>query len=191
MSTLTHSATSQQASHDEPSHYSLRETVLKSAVAHTVSYFLVGWLASSWLDYGQWFAESRLHCFMRPISDPMVMAGPLFQPLRGALFGAVFYGIRASGLRSSRGWLTMWLLLVALGIVNTFGPTAGSIEGVVFTTLSWSDHVRGLPEVVLQSLLLSLLVFYWLRAPQTRWWNRTLGAAFVASIALPILGLLA
>jgi hypothetical protein len=88
---------------DECSPVSFRAIVLKSVVAHTVTYFAIGWLASSWLEYGRWFAESRLHCFMRPISDPMVMAGPLFRPLRGALFGAVFYGLRELCFRSARG----------------------------------------------------------------------------------------
>jgi hypothetical protein len=167
------------------------ETVVKSAVAHTVTYFAVGWAASSWLDYGSWFAESTLSCFMRPVTDSWVMAGPLFQPLRGALFGAVFYTFAEATLRRDRGWLALWWLLVVLGVLNTFGPAPGSIEGLVYTTLSWSEHLRGLPEVVVQSLLLSLTVFHWLRARRPRRWNWALGTAFGVAVALPTLGLLA
>jgi hypothetical protein len=185
-----HAASSSASRADEQT-FTLRETVLKSVVAHTVTYLSVGWLALIWLGYGQWFAESKLHCFMRPVSDQLVMAGPLFQPLRGALFGLVFYVLRSSSLSRKRGWLIMWMVLVVLGILNTFGPTPGSIEGLVYTTLTWRDHLRGLPEVVLQSLLLSLTVFYWLRTSRPRWWNRTLGTTFIAAICLPLLGLLA
>jgi hypothetical protein len=170
---------------------SLWEIVLKSALAHSVTYFLVGVVASLWLDYEHWFAESRLHCFMRPMSEPLVMAGPLFQPLRGALFGAAFYVLKEPLLHRQQGWLSMWLVLVVLGIVNTFGPTAGSLEGMIYTTLSWRDHMRGLPEVIVQSLLLSLSIFHWLKSSRPRRWNWTLGAAFVVVMALPVLGLLA
>jgi hypothetical protein len=31
---------------------------------------------------------------MRPMTDPLVIAGPLFQPLRGLVFALVFYPLR-------------------------------------------------------------------------------------------------
>jgi len=58
----------------------LLEVVLKTAVAHTVTYFLVGLVAFFWFDYARLFAETELRFLMRPVSDPMVAAGPLFQP---------------------------------------------------------------------------------------------------------------
>ena len=72
----------------------LLETVVKTIVTHTVTYFIMGLLASTILDYTRFFAESSLNLMMRQTNDPWVMVGPLFQPIRGILFGIVFYLLR-------------------------------------------------------------------------------------------------
>jgi hypothetical protein len=164
--------------------------ILKTVAAHTITYFVMGLLASTILDYGAFFAESSLNVMMRPTSDPMVMAGPLFQPIRGVLFGIVFYLLREPFFGKKRGWLVMWLTLVVLGILGTFGPAPGSLEGMFFTIFPLWVHLRGLPEVLLQSLFLSLLLFYWVNHPEKRWLNWALGILFFILLALPILGLL-
>jgi hypothetical protein len=118
------------------------------------------------------------------------MAGPLFQPVRGLLFGVVFYLLREPLFGRRRGWLVLWVTLVVLGILGTFGPTPGSLEGLVYTVLPPWLHLRGLPEVLLQSLFLSLLVSYWVNHPDKRWLDRVLGTAFVLALLLPSLGLM-
>ena len=84
----------------------------------------------------------------------------------------------------------MWLTLVVLGIIGTFGPTPGSLEGMLFTIFPLWVHLRGLPEVLLQSLFLSLLLFYWVNHPEKRWLNWVLGITFFILMLFPILGLL-
>jgi hypothetical protein len=59
---------------------------------------------------------------MRPTSDRWVMAGPLFQPVRGVVFALAFYPFRDVLFAERGGWLRMWWLLVALG---TFGLLPG------------------------------------------------------------------
>ena len=85
------------------------------------------------LDYTHFFAESSLNLMMRQTNDPWVMVGPLFQPIRGILFGIVFYLLREPFFGKKNGWLVMWTVLVAVGIIGTFGPTPGSIEGMIYT----------------------------------------------------------
>ncbi len=164
---------------------------VKTLVTHTVTYFIVGLLASLLLDYARFFSESSLYLIMRPTSDPWVMAGPLFQPVRGILFGIVFYLLREPFFGKRNGWLIMWLVLVVVGIIGTFGPTPGSLEGMIYTVFPLSVHLRSLPELLLQSLFLSLLLFYWVNHPEKRWLNWVMGIAFVIVMALPLLGLLA
>ena len=89
---------------------------------HTVTYFVAGVLAFTLLDYGTALAESPLNGLLRSPDDPLVMAGPLFQPVRGLLFGAVFYLLRDQYFGKQYGWLTMWVILVVIGMVSTFGP---------------------------------------------------------------------
>ncbi len=169
---------------------SLSMTVVKTAVTHSVTYFIMGLLASTLLDYRSLFAESALNLTMRQLNDPWVMAGPLLQPLRGVVFGLVFYLLREPFFARKNGWILMWITLVALGIFGTFGPTPGSFEGMIYTTLPLPVHLTGLPEVLLQSLFLSWLLYYWVNHPQQKWLTWMIGIAFVLVIALPLLGFL-
>lgn len=172
--------------------YSLGNITLKAVVVHTVTYFLVGLLAMTLFHYEDQFNEGILGELMRSIDDPVVAAGPLVQPLRGALFGLVFYLLREPVFNRRDGWLRAWATLVIVGIIAPFGPAPGSIEGLIYTTLPISTQLSGgMLEVLLQSLLLSTLLFYWVKHPQKTWLNWTLGIAFTLSLLLPILGLLA
>ena len=133
----------------------LTELVLKSAVVHTGSYFVIGATALFVFNYAGSFASGELQSFMRPTSDPLVMAGPLFQPIRGALFGLVFFLLRDTLYTRPNGWLIGWAMLAIVGIINTFGPPPGSIEGAIYTKFSWQAMVQpSMIEVYSQSLAL-------------------------------------
>jgi len=167
---------------------SLAELVVKAAIVHTGTYFVAGFIALNLFNYAGRFADEGLRLLMRPVGDPWVTAGLLFQPLRGALFGLCFYAIRSVAFAAPRGWLTMWLLLVVVGIIAPFGPAPGSIEGLIYTRLPLSAQLNpGFVEVLAQSLLLSLGLFYWVRLPSNRWlgWGLSLlaAAAILASLA--------
>ena len=160
----------------------------RTVVSHTLTYFLMGALAAHFLNYAAVMA--RPESGMRPITSPWVMAGPLFQPLRGLVFALVFYPLRGALFGRKRGWLLMAWMLIALGILSTFGPASGSIEGMVYTPQSIGSQLRGWLEVVPQAILLSALLCYWVNHPGKKWLNWALGAAFGVAMALPVLGLL-
>lgn len=115
------------------------------------------------------------------------MAGPLLQPLRGLIFALVFYPLRSVPFGRKNGWLLMGWMFVALGILSTFGPASGSIEVLVYTTMPALLQLRSWLEVILQALLLSALLCYWVNHPGKKWMNPTLGALFFIAMALPIL----
>src|ERR1700690_1756991 len=127
----------------------------KTIVSHTLTYFIMGVLAAYFLNYAA--LMSRPESGMRPITDPWVMAGPLFQPLRGVIFALVFYPLRDCLFGKKYGWLLMGWILIALGILSTFGAASGSIEGMVYTPLPIRIQLRGWLEVVPQALLPSAL----------------------------------
>lgn len=168
----------------------LATLLVKTVVVHTVTYFLMGILAATFLNYTERFARPELICWMRPTTDPMVMAGVLFQPLRGIIFALVFFPLREQLFGKRNGWLLLWWLLVALGILATFGPAPGSIEGLVYTVIPWTDQLLGWLEVVPQAFLLSLGLWLWVRAGEKWWLNWLLGTLFGIILLLPILGLL-
>jgi hypothetical protein len=166
------------------------DVTLKAVVAHTVTYFAVGLLAFTLFDYSARFAEPALSTLMRQTDEPIVAAGPLLQPIRGLLFGVVFYLLRIAIFRERDGWLRMWIMLVFVGIFSTFGPTPGSIEGLIYTTLPIRGQLAGLSEVLLQSLLLSVITFAWVRSPDRRWLTWLMVILFVIALLLPAMGLI-
>jgi len=161
----------------------------RTIVAHTISYGLVGSLAFTFLNYPEEFARPELACWMRQTSDPVVMAGLLFQPIRGLVFALVFYPLRELLFTGKHGWLLMWWTLVGLGILSTFGPAPGSIEGMVFTTIPIRSQLTGWLEIVPQALLFSGILCYWVGHPKKRWLNWTLSSVLVLFLFLVVLGL--
>ena len=170
---------------------SLSSLTAKTVVVHTVTYFVAGILAYTLGGYEKTFSQPPLSYFMRPTSDRWVMAGPLFQPVRGVIFALAFYPLRSVLFSERRGWLILWWLLLALGVLSTFGPAPGSVEGMIYTIIPPVTQMLGLWEVLLQSFLLSFLLFYWVNHPEKRWLSWTMGSAFCIVIILPLLGLLA
>src|SRR6266545_7023423 len=114
---------------DEPKErrLSLSPLTLKTVAVHTITYFVAGVLAYTLGGYERAFSEPPLSYFMRPTSDPLVTAGPLFQPVRGVIFASALYPLRNVLFAERRGWLILWWLLLALGVLSTFGPSPGSV----------------------------------------------------------------
>lgn len=156
-------------------------------IAHTLTYMVMGVLAAHFLNYAAIFG--RPDSGFRNITDPWVMAGPLFQPLRGLVFALVFYPLRGCLFGRKNGWLLMGWILIAIGILSTFGTAYGSIEGLIYTTMPIRLQLLGWLEVVPQALLLSALLCYWVNHPK-KWLNWLLGVIFLIAMAMPVLGLL-
>ncbi len=167
----------------------LGELAVKTAIVHMVTYFLMGILAFNLLGYTDRFQLPYMACWMRPTDSPVVTAGVLFQPIRGLIFALAFYPLREILFGRKNGWLIMAGLLVGLGIFSTFGPTPGSVEGLVYTVIPVTDQLLGWLEVVPQALLLSFILFQWVRHPQVRWLNWLLGIFSLLVVAMAVLGL--
>ncbi len=168
---------------------SFADLSVKTVVVHTATYFVMGLLAMEFLDYAHQFAQPGLQTYMRPVSDPLVAAGPLFQPIRGILFAIVFYPLKDILFNSKNGWAIMWLMLVVLGVLSTFGPSPGSIEGVIYTSRPLALQVFGLPEVILQSLFLSSILCYWIAHPGKKRLAWAMWILFASAIAASVLGI--
>ena len=91
--------------------FSLSSIISKTTLIHTVTYFVIGVLSFLFLDYGARYADPSVAVALRQTDHPLVTAGPLFQILRGFLFGIVFYALRDVFFSKPRGWLTLWLMV--------------------------------------------------------------------------------
>jgi len=161
---------------------------IKTIVVHTVTYFIMGLLALSFLEYKTAFAEPITREYMRQVDDPIVALGPALQFIRGILFAIAFYPLREILFGRRNGWLIMWLLLVTLGILSTFAAAPGSVEGLLYTKMSISLQISGWLEVVTQALLLSAILYYWVNHSEKKWIAWVLGIIYLLVIASSILG---
>lgn len=169
----------------------LLEVMTKTIVIHTITYFLVGLVAYFIFDYSTRFSDPALASLMRPTNHPLVQAGIIFQPIRGILFGYIFYRLQNVFFNDEKGYWTLWFTLIVVGIISTFGTAPGSIEGLIYTQMKLSGMWQGLSEVLLQSFLLSYLTWYWVNYPEKKWMGRAFFATFVVALLIPALGLVA
>lgn len=149
--------------------------------SHMISYFIMGIIASIFLDYQKAFETPPLSYFMRPIDSPWVAAGPMLQVIRGLIFSVVLWIFKDNFLFKKYGWLKLWGLLVGLSILSTTGPAPGSIEGMIYTKIPMVDQIRGYIEVVPQTMLFSIFLFYWYRTPKKIW--NILSVTFIIIVA--------
>jgi len=176
---------------------SFRSILYRTVISHTVTYFATGVVASILLSYATRMIRPDVAPIIRPITDPILIASPLFQPVRAALLAIVFYLLRdvlfsdGTEHRNRKGWLIMWCTLVVIGILTPFSASWGGIEGMIFFNLPVRDHVAGWPEVFAQTLVLSVILTYWVDHPKSKRLQVILGVGFILTMSLPILALLA
>jgi len=162
--------------------------IFKTIIVHTLTYFIVGLLAYRFFNYKTFIADSASN--MRPTTHPFVRAGVLFQPIRGFLFGIVFYLLSNVLFLQANGWLIMWVMLVVVGIFSPFAPAPASIEGFIYTQTHKGKSWLGLLEILLQSFLLSFITYYWVNHPTYFLLSWMLSVIFILALVLPIIGLL-
>jgi hypothetical protein len=170
--------------------YSFSSITIKTAVVHTVTYFLVGLLSFALLDYSAKYADPIVSNLMRQTDHPLVAAGPALQLLRGFLLGIVFFLLRDLVFPKKYGWLTMWLVLVIVGILAPFAAAPSSIEGMLYTVLPMWFHFTNFPEIFIQSGLLAWLTWYWVNHPEKKWLSWALWILVVIIVLLSTLGAL-
>lgn len=163
---------------------SFKRFSFRVTTCHVVTYFVAGILSFTLFDYRTLFEASPI---LRPLGSDWVAAGPSLQVIRGIIFALVLYPFRQVFLSEPGGWLRLWGLFLGLAIFSTAAPAPGSVEGLIYTKLPLANHFRGLPEVVLQTLALSVLVVLWHRRPH-RAWNVVMGVLTTVVILMSLAG---
>lgn len=169
---------------------SFRSILYRTIVSHTVTYFVTGIVASILLGYATRMIQPDVAPIIRKITDPVLIASPLFQPIRAALLAIVFYLLRDILFSNRKGWLIMWCMLIVIGILTPFSASWGGIEGMIFFNLPLWDHVVGWPEVFIQTLMLSVTLTYWTDHPKSYRLQVILLVGFILTMLLPVIALL-
>ncbi len=167
-----------------------RSILYRTVVTHTVTYFATGIVAAGLLGYATRMTRPDVAPIIRAITDPILIATPLFQPLRAALLAIVFFLLREALFGKRRSWLILWCTLVVLGVLTPFSASWGGIEGMIFFNLPLWDHLAGWPEVLSQTLLLSVILTYWIDHPKSKRLGIILLGGFMLTMLLPMIALL-
>ena len=136
----------------------------KVTIAHVVTYFVAGLIAFYLLHNEYMYYYMEIMGF-RPVDEINGLMLILGQIIRGLLLGIVIWLIKDSILGKKQAWLKLWVILIILGIFNTYGPAHGSIEGFIYLD---PTRLEGMPvnallsmlEVLAQPLLFSIIVTY-------------------------------
>ncbi len=166
----------------------------RAILVHTVSYFLFGLIMSNVFDYKTLFQQEVIRDFMRPIDSPYVFFGPFLQPIRGLLFAIGLWPLRRTIFENKYGWLILWGIFVIFGILSPPAAAPSSVEGVIYTQLPIWYHLIGLPEMLLQTLTFSVVLYWWERTryrktlqvrakPQSKWASEIGKAVMIACFA--------
>jgi len=135
--------------------------LVKVVLAHFITYMVCGVIAFNLFNYGDLVGLLGFKP-MEEVTLPVIVTG---QIVRGILFGIAIWWIKDSLIGKKLGWLKLWGVLIILGILNTYGPNMGSIEGMIFLDLSNFEDVPvsgllSLVEIALQPLLFSVIVTF-------------------------------
>lgn len=138
--------------------------------SHFTAYFLAGIFALTFLDYKELFATEKLALLMRPVSDPIVALGPLLQFFRGILIALILLPIRKVITEQKNGFFIMGWLILGLSLLSTIGPTSGSFEGYIYTTIPAAYQALGYIEGLLYIVLLVFMMWVSYRY-EKKWLN--------------------
>lgn len=142
--------------------------ISKVTVAHFVTYFICGVLFSKLFNYETLFKLGNAKYFMRDFYGVSSLLGPFVQIIRGLLIGCILLILKDNLLKENRAGLKLWLVFAGLGIICAPSAAPVSIEGIVYTQLPLEFHLRGAPEILVQTLLFSLWVTHDFK-PKFKW----------------------
>lgn len=132
-------------------------------IVHVLVYLVVGLIFMFLMNYREAFESYDQFSNYRSLDSPIVRAAVLFQILRGLMIGFILYPFRERIVKSQWGWLMLFSLLFGLTCLGAINASPGSIEGMIYTKTSFEDHLVGYPEVIVQSIGISVLFWWWER----------------------------
>ena len=141
---------------------------IKVAIVHTFTYIVFGILFNNLFDYSTLYSMNTVSSFMRNFDSPWIVVGPFLQPLRALFIAIALYPLIDMLKTSKFGWLKLWGLFVCLSIIATPSAAPGSFEGLIYTQLPISFHLKGLPEILIQTFAFSFLLWVWIALPFTQ-----------------------
>ena len=163
--------------------------ITRFTITHTAVYFVSGLIFATLLDYEALFATPE-YAFMRPFDHPMVILGPSFQILRGALLAVAFLPFRRVITESRRGWISLGVAIFILMHVGADAADPGKIEAFIYANFSPAVHLATWPESVFSTVAFAWIFHSWERNPGRKRFSIPLITVLVLTVMAAVLGLL-
>lgn len=133
---------------------------------HLVTYTITGYLFLAFQDSLPESGRVALD-FYEPFRSPGFMS-IIGQTLRGLAFAFIFYPFYNILFKNPRGRLILFGAIWGVALFGSVEPQPGSLEGIIYTTISFSEHLYVLIAVAAQILLFVWLLFKWEALSQKR-----------------------
>jgi len=137
------------------------ELFIKVTLTHIITYTIVSLIAMP-LTFN--YADSVVELMgFKPLDEINMGIVLIGQIIRGLMLGAVIWWIKDSIIGKKLAWLKLWAILIILGIFNTYAPTNGSIQGLIYLAPIENIPVSaslGILETMAQPLLFSIAVTF-------------------------------
>lgn len=137
-------------------------------LTHVVTYLVCGLIFMNLMGYEKEFLSNEYFSHFRPLDSPIVQAAVVFQFLRGSLFALILYPFKDTIVKSKYGWIMLFGVIWGMTCIGAVNATPGSIEGFIYTEVSLKEHLVGMPEVISQALMFSVLFWLWERRAEAK-----------------------
>ena len=135
---------------------------VKVIVSHVITYMVAGFIAFNLFhnEHMPYYMELMGFKPTEEINGLVLIIG---QIVRGFLLGIVIWWIKDIIIDKKLAWLKLWMILIILGIFNTYGPAHGSIEGFIYLDSTRFEEISVNPilsmlEVLIQPLFFSIII---------------------------------
>lgn len=164
--------------------------IWRNTISHLAAYLFAGALCSTLFDYESLLQTGNLKLIMRPFDSPMVPLGLVLQIINAIPLALILYGLREKLVIEKGGWKHIFLLSAGYSLFAPQAPGVGTFEGFIYTTFTIREHLLGLPETLLYSILFALFLYGWYQKPKKIYNQAGIGLLVVISI-ISVLGYLA
>jgi hypothetical protein len=139
----------------------------RTIAVYMIAYAIAGVIAQ--IYYRPIWDSGAISAIMKPMNSPMVALGPMLQCVNAFFISLIIFPFRSSIIDQKNGWAKLFLLIGGFSIFVPQAPAPGSFEGFIYTKLTPFEHLIGLPETLLFSLLFSLGITQWHKKPKDLW----------------------
>lgn len=147
----------------------IRRYTIRFGIVHLLTYWIIGSIFYQIAGYADALQEMEIFDMWRDLESISAVLLVFFgQIFRGPVLALLLFPFYESYIHKKHGWLLLFLLMFGLTALGSplFLPEFIVMEGTFMEFLK--DLVIGIPEIVTQMLVFSLIFFWWQRKSERK-----------------------